>query len=145
MGNSKIQNYKNHTRFDPVFHYFLAPVFLINIVVAVCHAVRHPALGSYWLIVLAIALLLLLGTTRNYSLKVQDRVIRLEERMRLAALLPEANHYWIPELSVKQLIGLRFASDAVLPALAERAWKEKLTAKQIKQAIQQWRPDTFRV
>lgn len=141
----KFQTYANHVRFHPPVHFFVFPVFLINVIVAICHAVRHPGWLSGWLVVVSIALFMAVGFMRAYALKVQDRVIRLEERLRLAALLPETQHAKIGELSVKQLIGLRFASDAELPALAERAWKEKLTQKQIKQAIQQWRPDTFRV
>lgn len=138
------QNYKNHTRFDPVFHYFLAPLLLVNIGVAVHHAVRHPGWQSGWLIVLSVVLFVML-LFRGYSLKVQDRIIRLEERLRLMMLLPEDGRGWISELTVQQLVALRFASNAELVPLAERALREKLTPKQIKQAIVTWRPDTHRV
>lgn len=143
--SQKPQTYANHIRLHPPVHYFVFPVFLVNVVVAIVHAVRHPGWLSGWLVVVSVALFMAVGFMRAYALKVQDRVIRLEERMRLAWLLPEAQRASIGELSVKQLVALRFASDAELPGLAERAWTEKLTQKQIKQAIQQWRPDTFRV
>jgi hypothetical protein len=145
MSETKPQTYANHARFDPWFHFFLAPVFLIALIASIVHLVRHPHLGSVWHVVLAFALFILLFKLRTYSLKVQDRVIRLEERLRLAALLPEPLRSRINELDVRQLIALRFASDAEVSTLVERTLKENLTQKQIKQAIQVWRPDYFRV
>ncbi|MHB8302755.1 MAG: DUF6526 family protein [Acidobacteriaceae bacterium] len=145
MSKAQPQNYKNHTRLDPMWHFFLGPLFLLNFFVAIYHLVRRPHAGSVWLLVLSIGLVGMLLLVRVYPLRVQDRVIRLEERLRLAALLPESQRDHIGELSVKQLIALRFASDAELPALAERAWKENLTSDQIKLAIQNWRPDYLRV
>lgn len=145
MPERKPQTYANHTRFDPWFHYFLAPVLLITVILSIIHLVRHPHVHSAWLVVLSLALLVLATRTRMYALKVQDRVIRLEERLRMATLLLEPLRSRIGELTEKQLIGLRFASDAELSALVERTLNEKLTQKQIKQAIQNWRPDYFRV
>ena len=145
MSERKPQTYANHTRFDPVFHYFLAPVLLITVILSFIHLVKHPGIASLWHVLLAVALLLIAGKARAYALKAQDRVIRLEERMRLATLLPEPLRARIGELTERQLIALRFASDAEIPALVERTLKENMTQKQIKQAIQSWRPDYFRV
>ncbi len=145
MSQSKPQNYANHTRFDPAFHYCMVPVLLINWIVTMVHFAHHPNLWSGWLVLLAFVFILMIGTARRYALKAQDRVIRLEERLRLSTLLQEPVRGRIGELTESQLIALRFASDAEIPALVARTLQEKLTQKQIKQAIQNWRADHFRV
>ncbi|MGB6110349.1 MAG: DUF6526 family protein [Acidobacteriaceae bacterium] len=145
MSETKPQTYANHARFDPLFHFILAPIALLLVIASIVHLVRHPHLWGLVHVVLAFALLILLFKVRTYSLRVQDRVIRLEERLRLAALLPEPLRSRINELDVRQLVALRFASDDEIPALVERTLNEKLAPKQIKQAIQNWRPDNFRV
>ena len=145
MSETKLQTYANHGRFDPWYHFFLAPISLIIFIASIVHLVRHPRPWGLVHVILAFALVVLVVKLRTYSLKVQDRVIRLEERLRLATLLPEPLRSRINELDIRQLIALRFASDAELPALVERTLNEKLAPKQIKQAIQNWRPDTFRV
>jgi Family of unknown function (DUF6526) len=145
MPETKTQTYANHARLDPWYHFFLAPIALIIFIASIVHLVRHPHVWGVVHVILAFALFMLVLKVRSYPLKVQDRVIRLEERLRLAALLPEPLRARINELDVRQLIALRFASDAEIPALVERTLNEKLTQKQIKQAIQNWRADNFRV
>ena len=145
MANTTPQSYANHSRFDPPFHFVLAPLGLAAIILSVILFVRRPGLASALWFVLAVGFVMLAFRARIYALKVQDRVIRLEERLRLAMLLPEAARPRISELTESQLVGLRFASDAELPALAMRALNEGLTNKQIKSSIQSWRADNFRV
>ncbi len=112
------QNYSNYTRFDPPFHFFILPVFVITLILTIVHLVRRPGLHSAWMVVVMLAAIAAIFKIRLYALRVQDRVIRLEERLRLATLLDPALRPRIPELTESQLIGLRFASDAELPALA---------------------------
>jgi hypothetical protein len=145
MANASPQNFSNHTRFDPPFHFFIMPVFAISLIASVVHLVRRPGLHSAWLVVVMIAALGAIFKIRLNALKVQDRVIRLEERLRFASLLDPTLRPRIPEFTESQLIALRFASDAELPALAARALSEKLSAADIKKAVQQWRPDDWRV
>jgi len=152
MSEKQPQNFANHTRFDPLFHFFLIPVFAIALVMTLVHFFYHfresdarDNFHAFLLVVLASAFLVMLFKIRLYTLKVQDRVIRLEEQLRLNRLLAEPLRSRIPELTVDQLCGLRFASDGEVPKLAERALNEKLSRKDIKQAIQNWRPDYWRV
>ena len=152
MAETKPQTFANHTRWDPLYHFFVLPVFVLGLLLTLIHFFAHITHGdlrdhihAFLLILLAIALLLLVFKLRLYALKVQDRIIRLEERLRLSQLLPEPLRSRIPELTEDQLCGLRFASDAELPKLAERALNEKLSRPDIKKAIQTWRPDYWRV
>ncbi len=143
--SSAPQNFENHSRLDPSFHLFLVPVFAIFWVSSIVILVRHPNLHTGWGVVFSTAVLFALFKVRLYSLKVQDRLIRLEERLRLAELLPETKRPQILALSERQLIALRFASDAELPALAERSWTENLKPAEIKKAVRNWRADNWRV
>jgi hypothetical protein len=142
------QSYKNHNRLDPPFHFFVLPVLLLNLVLSIAttihHWPQHRVLFGWWIVV-SIALFVGFGKARSYALKAQDRVIRLEERLRLMALLPADELARSKALTEDQLIGLRFASDDELPGLVKRALAEKLTRKQIKEAIVTWKPDYFRV
>ena len=140
-----VQNFKNHARLDPVMHIVVMPVLLINLIVAIVRLTHHLAAWRGWQALVALALLLLAAQTRRYSLRVQDRVIRLEERIRMAALLPLESRALQAELTTEQIIALRFASDAELAPLAEQAVQQKLTPKAIKQQIVTWLPDTHRV
>jgi hypothetical protein len=140
-----VQNFKNHTRLDPAFHFFLMPVTFALMIWSFKHHFQVKTLDSFFV---SAALFLLLGSLfliRTYSLKVQTRVIRLEERLRLQALGSEALWARIPELTIGQLVALRFASDAEVTGLALKALDEKLEPKQIKALIQNWRADYFRV
>jgi Family of unknown function (DUF6526) len=139
------QNFSNHTRYDPLFHFFILPVFAVALVTSIIHLVKWPGLHSALLVVFLLAAMFAVFKIRLYSVKVQDRVIRLEERLRLAMLLDPALRSRIPEFTESQLVALRFASDAELPALATRALNEKLPNADIKKAIKQWRPDNWRV
>lgn len=145
MSNSTSQSLKNHARFDPLYHFFLALVVIANLIIAIVHAIRHFGFHSAWLVVLSLALFFLLLRLRTYPLKVQDRVIRLEERLRLQALAPPEWHTQIYRLNEDQLIGLRFAGDDEVVSLAKMALEENLTRKQIKQRIRNWRADNWRV
>jgi len=139
------QNFSNHARLDPAFHFFVLPVFAISLIITIVHLVMHPGLHSAWLVVFMLAAATAVTKIRTYALKVQDRVIRLEERQRLALLLGEPLRGRIGEFTESQLIGLRFASDAELPALAAKTLAEKLSKADIKKAVGQWRPDYWRV
>lgn len=142
---SKPQTFVNHAKLDPQFHFFLLPLALINIIVAGYLLFRHPSVGGTWLLVLAIGFLFAIGRIRGYATQLQDRIIRVEERLRLSSVLQEPLRSRIGELADSQLVGLRFASDQELPALVQRALEEKLDRKQIKQAVTEWRPDYSRV
>lgn len=124
------------------------PVFFLNIPASILWYAhhRHSHLHSgLWVIFLAVALFFLVAKMRLYALKLQDRIIRLEERTRLASLLSAEQLRQVSSLTIQQLIALRFAPDNELAALGLRAAAEALEPKQIKQSIRVWRIDDFRV
>ncbi len=144
MSNSP-QDFKHHARFDPLFHFFLASIVIANLICAIVLVIRHPHWHAAWWLVLSVAALVATFKLRLYSLKVQDRVIRLEERLRLQALAPAEWRTQIYRLSEDQLIGLRFASDEEVVELAKQALENNLNRKQIKERIKSWRADFWRV
>jgi hypothetical protein len=145
MAETPQQSFVKHAKWDPTFHFFLAPMSLIFLIYTCVHLYRHLDGHSLLLVAVAITAIVAIFKVRIYSLKVQDRIIRLEERVRLASVLPENLRSRIGELSTNQLIGLRFASDTELPALTKRALDENLSRKEIKKAVTDWRADHFRV
>jgi len=139
------QSFNNHTKWDPPFHFFVGPVLLVTLLFSVNHAWDYPNGITLWMVVLSAALIVWYVKTRNFALGVQNRLIRLEERLRMEKLLPGELMLRFDELSVRQIVGLRFASDGELSDLTRRALDERMTQKQIKAAIQQWRPDHARI
>jgi hypothetical protein len=142
------QNYKNYKRFYPLFHFFVLPMLLLNFIFSIyatVHAWPRYAHSHLWWIAMSVVFFIMAGIARGGAAKVQDRIIRLEERLRLAALLPAEDRAHIDELSVQQLIALRFASDAELPALVRKTLTQNLEPEAIKQSIVNWRPDYHRV
>src|ERR1700719_374902 len=138
---SKTQSLKNHARFDPPYHFLIAGVYFANLVYAGIHLYRQTNISSEWYLVLSILAIVPILKLRTYPLKVQDRVIRLEERLRLQALAPQEWHAQIYRLSEGQLIALRFAADDEVVSLAKQALEHNLSRKQIKERIKSWRPD----
>jgi hypothetical protein len=145
MNELKTQSFKSHARFDPSFHAVLFAVLVANLVFAFVYAEYHWEILSGWFLVLSLAAFIPYFKLRTYPLKVQDRIIRLEERLRLQALAPSEWHAQIFRLSEDQLIGLRFAGDEEVVELAKQALEENLNRKQIKQRIKNWRPDNWRI
>ena len=141
----KKQTYANHRRFVPLFHYIAFIALLLLLVGSIVNLVKssHDNLYSASLIVL-ISVLLILATlfARGFALKAQDRAIVAEEKLRYYLLAKKA----LPsELSVRQIIGLRFASDDEYVELVDRAIREKLSENQIKKEIKNWKGDYYRV
>lgn len=145
MSERKPQSLANYKRRQLPFHFFIAPVLITNLIVVIVYLVLHPGLLTAWLLIVSAALLMLAFLARINPIKVQNRLICLEERLRLTALLPEPDRARIPELTERQLIALRFASDAEIPHLVAEAVKSNLGPKDIKKSIQNWRPDHSRV
>lgn len=146
MAQNTPQTYANHVRFHPPFHFFLAPGGIVLLILTVVNVVRnYQRLDSWILLLIAVLFFVAVFLVRANPLRVQDRVIRLEERLRFQALLSAELAARIGEFTEPQLIALRFASDQELPALAAKVLATKMPPKAIKQSIITWRADWFRV
>jgi hypothetical protein len=149
------QNFSSHMKLVPAFHFFVIPVLLLNVIWDIVSMLRisiHSAIsltvlaGFIVSILVSIALLVMAFLARIFALGVQDRVIRLEERLRYERLLPDDLRARIGEFTINQLVALRFACDAELPVLARKVLDTKMNErKAIKQMVQNWRPDYQRV
>jgi Family of unknown function (DUF6526) len=137
------QNFANHGKIVPIFHFFAIPVFVINFVWSLFRLRQLEfSFAGIFGVVLAAALVVLVFEARLFALAVQDRVIRLEERLRYERVLPAELQARCGELTINQIVALRFACDAELPALARKVLDEKLTGrKAIKRLIKIWKPD----
>src|SRR6476661_6549100 len=139
------QSYANHRRVFPLYHLFALSILLVNVVVMMGITVRHPTFWNLWLVVVAVGLVAAVVANRASTLIVQNRVIGLEMRLRLATVLPVELCQRIPELDIRQLVGLRYAGDAEVTGLVERCLRGELTtADAVKRAVRQWRPDYVR-
>ena len=145
MADHGTQSYSSHARYHPIWHFVASPIVAINCFVQAKIAIGDPTGHNIWNAIFAFGLMIWMFAARTQTLIVQNRIIRLEMRLRLKALLSPELATRIPELTVGQLIGLRFASDAELPGLVERALKGELpTGKACKQAVKDWQADWLR-
>jgi len=145
MSENAPQTLANHTRYDPVYHFFVLPVIGLTIIVAAIHVAQRPNWFNGWMVLFVIAVAILAVKARFFALKAQDRIIRLEERERLVGLLPEPLRARIGELREGQLVALRFASDGEVSALVQETLTKQLSKADIKKSIKRWRADYFRV
>lgn len=145
MADQIPQTYANHRRMDPVYHVAGFGLLLVALGLALVHLFRQPGFAPTWELIASLGMLATFIRVRTYALHNQDRLIRLEETLRMERLLQEPRRSRIHELSPGQFVALRFASDEELDNLVEQALAEGLDREAIKQRIRHWRPDTFRV
>lgn len=142
----KPQTFANHVRLIPIYHFVAFGILVVSLVASGYALAREPSFATGLGFAVAFALIILFLAMRVFALTVQDRVIRLEERMRLERLLPADQRGRIDEIGVRQLVALRFASDAELPALARAVLDGELDdPREIKRRVKTWRPDYLRV
>jgi uncharacterized protein DUF6526 len=145
MSDDDVQNYGNHRRWNAPWHFVVLPILVINALLALAGLVRAPSRETAWTAIVATAVAGAAALLRRMALTVQNRVIRLEEELRLHRLLPE-RHEDIEELTLDQLIAIRFASGLEVPHLVDRVISGEIkTQDEIKRAVQHWRPDHLRV
>ena len=152
MPDPATQTYATHRRYVPLYHFIAPIILLLNLLwtfVGIYHfwrfGGRYDRVNSIVQVLVAVVLLVLWFYLRSFPLAVQDRLIRHEMRRRLGELLPADQRARIPELTVGQLIGLRFASDEELPALTRKVLDEKIADREaIKRLISNWKADDLR-
>jgi hypothetical protein len=143
--SQKQQSFESHAQWTPIYHFFTSPLALIYTIWAIRRVITNPNVDTAFMLVGALAVMGLSAVVRVSPLRVQDRIIRLEERLRLGRLLPADLQPRIEELTPRQLIALRFASDAEVTDLVRKVLANPaMTQKEIKQAVRTWRPDFFR-
>jgi len=146
MAEKMPQTFAHHTRLVPAYHMVAFPILALNFLWSAYQLVRAPSMTSIMGTLVAIALVILFFCARIFALTAQDRVIRLEMRLRLARVLPREQQSCIDNLTIDQLVALRFASDNELPGLCRKVVDEQIGGrKQIKQMIKTWTPDYLRV
>jgi hypothetical protein len=142
----KSQSFEHHRRLVPWYHVFVFGVLTANAVRTIGRLVNAPSIDTVMALLVALALWVLAVYARTFALRVQDRVIRLEMRLRLREILPQEFRPRIGEFTPRQLIAMRFASDAELPELAAKVLRDRIQdGKAIKKMIRSWEPDYLRV
>jgi len=145
MPRDSSQSAKNHARIVPLYHLVAGPIFFANFFWSAYRAIRQPSGPTIFALLLAIAFIILFFFARVFALTVQDRLIRLEMRLRLKGLLPPDLQPRINDLTPRQLVALRFASDAEIADLVREVLAGKLsTSKEIKMRVKNWQPDWLR-
>lgn len=139
------QSFEKHAQWTPIYHFVASPLVAFYAVYKITQAFKAPSPDTAWEAVFAIGVMATVWSARIMALTVQNRVIRLEMRLRLRELLSADLAKRIPELTTRQLIALRFASDPELPSLVERTLKgEFASGKAIKAAVKDWQSDYLR-
>jgi hypothetical protein len=139
-------SYKTHRAYDPLYHFFVVPVLGINVLLTAYFLFRRPVLLNAWALLFAIALVVLVWRVRSFPLRIQDRLIRLEESLRLQRVLPEELRGRTDELSTRELIALRFCPDEDLAEHVRAIYAgEYRGGENVKSRIKTWRPDPHRI